>query len=154
MSVRVVLVDDNAAFLEATVERLKLRGMEVDGAESGEAAVELVEQKLLDVAVIDLAMPVMDGVQTLEAIKQIQPYVQAIMLTGHGTVDSALEAGRLDAIKFFAKPCGVDDLTAAIEHGVQRKRRLLAEGSLPGGAVDRLPPAPRAAFLPARLQPL
>lgn len=130
MSVRVLLVDDNAAFLEATVERLKLRGMEVDGAESGEAAVELVEQKLLDVAVIDLAMPVMDGVQTLEAIKQIQPYVQAIMLTGHGTVDSALKAGRLDAIEFFAKPCHVDDLTAAIERGLQRKRRLQKEAYL------------------------
>jgi len=113
---KVILVDDEDGFRAPLARRLRKRGFDVVEVDNGEDAVKLVRKDLtIDVAVIDLKMPKMDGIQTLEEIKAFRPALQTIMLTGHGSLDSAKDAGRLEAFKYLQKPCDLEDLVCALE---------------------------------------
>jgi DNA-binding NtrC family response regulator len=121
--IRVLLVDDEQELIEYMVKRLSHKGFEVKGATSGAEALEAAENQTFDVAVLDLKMPEMNGIEVLQRLKEIQPMMQVIMLTGHGSMDSALESGRHDAFRFLVKPYEVQGLVDAIEEGFAKKRR-------------------------------
>jgi len=102
---RFLLVDDEERFRTALAQRLRSRGYDVVDVDCGEEAVKRIRADgEIDVAVLDLKMPTMDGIQTLKEMRAFNPAIQAVMLTGHGSLDSAKEAGRQEAFKYLQKP--------------------------------------------------
>lgn len=130
---KILLVDDEELFRVNLARRLRTRGYDVVEVDNGIDAVKCARaDTAIDVAVLDLRMPSVDGMQTLKEIKVFRPALQAIMLTGHGSIDSAQEAGRLDAFKFLQKPCELEELVKAIEEarteaGYARARHEIPE---------------------------
>ncbi len=127
---RVLLVDDEPVLVETLTTRLEDRELVVAGAGSGPEAIALIQQQAFDVMVLDLSMPGMDGLEVLRSVKELQPYLQVIMFTGHGSIDAALESGRWDAFRFLEKPVEIGDLAAAIGEAHEEKRRQLKEAYL------------------------
>lgn len=121
---RILLVDDEERFRTSLAQRLRRRGYDTLDLGSGEEAIRALRaDREIDVIVLDRKMPGMQGEETLREIKQHRPETQVIMLTGHGTIESATEAGRLDAFGYLQKPCELEDLIAQIE---QARRETLA----------------------------
>ena len=125
--IRILLVDDEHELVDYLGKRLRKKGHDVVGVVSGEAAMEQVKSRLFDVAVLDLKMPEMDGNELLTLLKEAQPFLQAIMLTGHGSIDSALESGRHDAFRFLVKPYEFAGLLEIISEAAEDKRKLQKE---------------------------
>ncbi len=129
---RILLVDDEAGFRARLATRLRARGYLVDEADSGEDAVKLARRDpAVEVVVLDQRMPGMDGFQTLAEIKAFRPALQAIMLTGHGSVASARTAGTLDAFRYLQKPCPLEQLIEAIDAGLEEAVRARARHEMP-----------------------
>ncbi len=118
---RVLVVDDEADFLETFVERLQMRGLNVEGVESGEKALELLKDNLFDVVILDVKMPGMDGVTTLREIKKRWPLTEVIMLTGHASVESGIEGMKLGAYDYIMKPADIDDLMDKMQQAYEVK---------------------------------
>lgn len=123
---KVLLVDDEEDFISTLSQRLKVRGLDVTGANCGEEALELVEEKTFDIIVLDLAMPGMDGLETLKTIKDKHPDAEIIMLSGHGTVKTSIEAMKLGADDFLEKPVDIKELLNKIDEA-SHKRILLIQ---------------------------
>lgn len=121
MPTRVLLTDDDAAFVDALARVLTRRGLEVAVAYSGEAALETLAHREFDVVVLDQRMPGMDGLATLSALRERDPLTPVILLSGHADVDRVSQVLRQGAVDFLLKPCPVDDLLAAIEEGAERR---------------------------------
>jgi DNA-binding NtrC family response regulator len=121
MKTRVLIVDDEEKFSGPLAERLALRDYDVTTSNSGEDAVAKVKQYNYDVVVLDVLMPGMSGIETLGAIKEIKPLTEIIMLTGHATVESAVEGMKLGASDFLMKPCETEDLVSKIQKAHDRK---------------------------------
>ena len=121
MIMRLLLVDDEEEFVQSLSERLKIRDIDVTTAMSGEDAIEKVKGSNFDVAILDVAMPGMDGIETLREIKRIKPLTEVIMLTGHATVESAIEGMKLGALDFLMKPCDTEELMAKINNAHEKK---------------------------------
>jgi DNA-binding NtrC family response regulator len=122
MAIRVLLIDDEVAFAETMTKRLTKRNLSVVSASSGTRGIDLLRQADgADVVVLDVKMPDMDGVETLREIKREFPLVEVIMLTGHATVESAIEGMRLGAFDYLMKPCDVDLLISRI-HAAKAKK--------------------------------
>ncbi len=118
---RVLLVDDEESFVEALGKRLNARGLRVETSNSGEDAIAKAEHHAFDVIVLDLAMPGMDGIETLKRLRENDPDLQIILLTGHGSIEKAIEATKLGAMDFIQKPASLSDLLELIrEAGVRR----------------------------------
>ena len=122
---RVLLVDDEQDLVDFLSKRLVKRGYDVRAVTNGKAAVAVVAEQTFDVAIVDLKMPVMDGIAVIKAIKAQQPFVETIMLTGHGSHDSALEAGKLLTHRYLLKPYDFDELVERIDEAVTARRELL-----------------------------
>ncbi len=118
---RVLLVDDEVVFTNNMSKLLNNRGYRVTPVNSGAEAIRMLEDKDFDVVVLDLKMPGMDGLTTLREIKKLGIFTQTLILTGHGAIDSALEATRLGAYDYLTKPCEVDELVAKIEGAFVKK---------------------------------
>ena len=103
-TIKILLVDDEVKFLKAVSDRLAIKGFDVTTADNGDDAVAAAGKGGFDVAVVDLQMPGMDGTQVLKALKENHKFIEIIMLTGHATVDSAVECTRLGAFKYLEKP--------------------------------------------------
>jgi len=121
MKTRILLVDDEKEFVEQLSERLKLRNYDVSAAYSGEEAVDKIRHFLFDVVILDVSMPGMDGIEALRAIKSARPLTEVIMLTGHGTVETAIEGMKLGAFDFLLKPTQTEDLINKIQNAYNRK---------------------------------
>jgi DNA-binding NtrC family response regulator len=119
--VTVLLVDDETEYLETLMKRLRKRNLRVNGVSSGEAALELLRENPVDVVVLDVRMPGMDGIQTLREIKQINPLVQVIMLTGHANVEVAIQGMELGAFDYLMKPANMDELLYKIQDAHKAK---------------------------------
>lgn len=118
---RVLLVDDEVSFVEALGKRLNARGLRVETSNSGEDAIDKAKRHAFDVIVLDLAMPGMDGIETLKRLREIDADLQIILLTGHGSIEKAVEATKLGAMDFLQKPARLQDLLELIrEAGVRR----------------------------------
>jgi DNA-binding NtrC family response regulator len=122
LTITVLLVDDEVPFVEALGRRLTKRGVKVQGVHSGPEALEaLASHPSIDVIVLDVKMPGLDGIETLKEIKRRHPLVEVIMLTGHATVQSAIDGMKLGAFDYLMKPCEIDDLMAKLEDAHERK---------------------------------
>jgi two-component system NtrC family response regulator len=119
--IKVLLIDDEETLVEYLSKRLLREGFTVKATFSGEEAVEVAASDNFDVAVVDLKMPGIDGVETQQKLKKIQPFLQSIVLTGHGAIDTALESGRQDAFKYLLKPIEYDDLVRTIKEAYEKK---------------------------------
>jgi DNA-binding NtrC family response regulator len=122
----VMLVDDEEKFLDVLSDRLEARGLRVNTVTSGEDAIDEVEGKNFDAIIVDLAMPGIDGIETLRRIKEKRPDLEIIMLTGHGTVQSGVEAMKLGAEDFLEKPVDINVLLEKISEA-KHKRMIVLE---------------------------
>lgn len=120
----VLLVDDEVEFVETFSERLLMRDLEISTAFSGEEALQVLEtNKYIEVVVLDVKMPLMDGIETLAQIKTKYPLVEVIMLSGHADVESAIEGMKQGAFDYLMKPCDMDQIIAKVSDAAARKRQ-------------------------------
>jgi DNA-binding NtrC family response regulator len=121
-NLRVLVVDDEADFLETIVMRLRRRKIDALGVDGGKKALELVENERFDVVVLDVLMPGMDGIETLKLLKKKDPFIEVIILTGHGSVESGLQGMQFGAFDYIMKPADLDELLEKIQQAYERKR--------------------------------
>lgn len=126
--IRLLLVDDEEDLVTFLAHRLRKRDIDVTMALSGSEAVSAGTELTFDVAVVDLKMPDMDGIEVIEQLKVAQPFLEVLMLTGHGSHDSAWEAGRLQAFRYLMKPYDFDELHDLIlAAATQRRQKMKTE---------------------------
>jgi two-component system NtrC family response regulator len=125
--VRILLVDDDQTLLEYLSKRLQRDGFSVRATFSGEEALEVVIQEDFDVAVVDLKMPGIDGVETQKRLKEVLPLLQCVVLTGYGSIETALKSGQQGAYDYLFKPIDYESLVEAIRGAWNHKRELERE---------------------------
>ncbi len=119
----VMLVDDEVPFVETMVKRLAKRHLEVKTAFSGQEALEtLAKYQNIDVVILDVKMPGMDGIETLKKIKSGYPLTEVVMLTAHATVESAIEGMKFGAFDYLMKPCDMEQLMGKVKEAAAKKR--------------------------------
>ena len=118
--IKVLMVDDEKQFRNTTKKILNRKGFNTILAASGEEAIEKMAENP-DVVILDVKMPGMDGIEVLSEMKRIKPLVEVIMLTGHATVETAIEGMKLGAYDYLMKPCETADLVAKIDRAYGRK---------------------------------
>jgi DNA-binding NtrC family response regulator len=123
--IRLLLVDDEVGFVEVLSKRVSRRDMEVTTAFSGSEAIQTLRRQDFDIAVLDLKLEDMDGIEVLKIFKKMDPKMPVIMLTGHGSEKSALEGIKFGAFDYLTKPYELDDLIQKIKEAVH-----------PGGKSD------------------
>lgn len=119
---RLLLVDDEERFRTTLAKRLKEKGFDVEDLGSGIEALEFLKEKKVDVIVLDIKMPGLDGIETLGEIKKSDPGIEVVLLTGHGTVDTAIEGMRNGAFDYLMKPCEIDNLILKINGAFEVKK--------------------------------
>jgi DNA-binding NtrC family response regulator len=120
----VLLVDDEVPFVEAMTRRLTKRNLTVLSAFNGqESLASLGKNNSVDVVILDVKMPGMDGIETLREIKKAFPLVEVIMLTGHATVETAIEGMKIGAFDYLMKPCDIDQLMGKVQEAKTKKRK-------------------------------
>lgn len=129
LAAKVLLVDDEEEFIDLMSQRLETRGLKVVTVSSGEEAVRSVADRNFDVAVVDLVMPGIDGIETLKQIKKERQDIQVIMLTGQATVKSGIEAMKYGAIDFLEKPVDLNVLMEKIWQAKRERMRALEKKS-------------------------
>jgi len=120
--IRVLLVDDEVDYVNVLANRLTRRGLDVTRAVSGAEAVQAVRRQDFDVAILDLKMEDMDGIEVLRIVKQMDPSLEVIMLTGHGSQTAANDGIRYGAFDYLIKPCDMEDLLAKITAAYHSRR--------------------------------
>ena len=119
----VLLVDDEIPFVETMTKRLTKRKLRVIMAFNGQEALEKIgKNRDLDIVILDVKMPGMDGIETLGEIKKAHPLIEVIMLTGHATVESAIEGMQVGAYDYLMKPCDLEQLMLKVEQATKKKR--------------------------------
>jgi DNA-binding NtrC family response regulator len=136
----VMLVDDEEEFVETLKERLEVRGLVVFNANSGKEALEVLDKhRNTDVVILDVKMPEMDGIETLRQIKSRFPLMEVLMLTGHATIDTAIEGMKLGAYDYLMKPCDIESLMAKVQAATDKKRdheRRIREAQVKAAITD------------------
>ncbi len=125
-TMKIMLVDDEERFLSTTQKLLNRKGIDVVTAASGAEALEMLRYKYVHVVILDVKMPGMDGNETLKEIKKQFPLVEVVMLTGHATVESAIDGLKSGATDYLMKPTDIDELIAKATEAFQ-KRLMLEE---------------------------
>jgi DNA-binding NtrC family response regulator len=150
--IQLLIVDDEEKFLESIAKRLRMKDFEVVTATNGKDALKASKKGKFDVAILDLKMPDMDGTEVLKDLKKKHKYLEAVMLTGHGTIDSAVECTKLGAFGYLEKPYDFDKFVEVLqrayharlkkkfEHDKKKKEQLeiLAMGSNPMAILKSL----------------
>jgi DNA-binding NtrC family response regulator len=121
----ILLVDDEEDFVEMLGLRLKEAGETVLTAHSGSRCLEILEETDVDVIILDVKMPGMDGIETLTEVKKRHPLTEVIMLTGHGTVEIAVQGMKLGAFDFLMKPADFRVVTEKLNQARERKHQQL-----------------------------
>ena len=117
----ILLVDDEVAFTTGMSKLLENRGYRVTAVNSGDNAIKCLKEENFDVVVLDLKMPGMNGITTLKEIKKLGLSTETLILTGHGSLGTALLAVRMGAYDYLTKPCEIDVLVFKIEAALERK---------------------------------
>lgn len=129
--IHLLIVDDEETFLESIKKRLSVRGFDVIAVNRGEKALEEARRRPVDIALVDLKMPGMNGETTLAALKSEHPWMEVVILTGHGSIDSAVECTRSGAYEYLQKPCELerllDVLMRAYKKRVMNKMKIQEE---------------------------
>ncbi|MEE4265368.1 MAG: response regulator [Desulfobacteraceae bacterium] len=118
---QILLVDDEVIFTRNLSKLLEVRGYEVTIANDGKSALRAFDEKKFDVVVLDLKMPGMDGIATLEEIKNLGLFTETLILTGHGSSETKAKAAELGAYAYMNKPCDLDDLLGMIKKASKKK---------------------------------
>ena len=121
---KLMLVDDEERYLLTTAKLIKKKGIAVVTAQSGAQALDLLKIHDIHVVILDIKMPGMDGFKTLQAIKTLYPPVEVIFLTGHATMDSAIEGLQFGACDYVMKPADIDDIVNKAYEAFEKRRRL------------------------------
>lgn len=120
----VLLVDDEKDFVETMAKRLQKRKINIAKAFTGEEALEYISvHPKIEVIILDVKMPGMDGRDVLKEIKGNYPLIEVIMLTGHATVESGIDGMKLGAFDYLTKPCDIEHLIAKVDEAAHKKRR-------------------------------
>lgn len=117
----VLLVDDESEFLETLVKRLRKRKLIANGVASGEDALEELKKNPVDIVILDVKMPGMSGLETLRRVKKEYPLTEVIMLTGHASMEVAIEGMDVGAFDYLMKPIDIDELLYKIQDAYKRK---------------------------------
>jgi DNA-binding NtrC family response regulator len=125
MTPKVLLVDDEKEFIETLSERMRTRDLDVSTATSAADALKLVREHSYDAIVLDLMMPEMDGLEALKVLRERNPELQVILLTGQGSVAKGIEAMKLGAMDFLEKPADIETLTRKIKKAQARKMVIM-----------------------------
>ena len=118
---KILFVDDEVIFADNMSKLLGNRDYKVTTVYGGEEAIRQLEKDEFDIIILDLKMPGMDGLTTLKEIKKLGYFNETLILTGHGAIDTALEATRLGAYDYLTKPCEIDELVAKLEGAHDKK---------------------------------
>lgn len=121
--IRLLIVDDEVGFVNILAKRLSRRNMEVTSAYTGTEAIQVLRKQDFDVAVLDLKMEEMDGIEVLKIFKKMDPKMVVIMLTGHGSEKAAREGIEFGAFDYLTKPCELEELLAKIREAYQERNR-------------------------------
>jgi DNA-binding NtrC family response regulator len=143
-NIQLLLVDDEERFLTTTKVLLEKRGTTTFTALNGLDAVKLLDEHRIDVVILDVKMPGLDGVEVLRRMKQRYPLVEVIMLTGHASVESAVEGLKLGAFDYITKPCDVTDLMEKVNEAYTKKQAM--EEKIQKAKVDKIISHPMAVF--------
>jgi YesN/AraC family two-component response regulator len=123
---KLLIVDDEPDFVESLEWQLTKRGYEVQVALSGDAALDVLRSERIDILIADIRMPGMDGIELIRRAGALAPDLQSIVITGHGGVDTAIEAMRIGAINYLRKPVGVEELDVSIQKGIEKRDLIFA----------------------------
>ena len=118
---KVLFVDDEIDFLETLMKRMKKRGVDVAGVGSGEQALYYLNKQPVDVIVLDVRMPGIGGINTLKEIKKMDPLMEVIMLTGHASIEAAIDGMELGAFDYLMKPADFDELFYKLQDASKRR---------------------------------
>jgi DNA-binding NtrC family response regulator len=125
--IRLLIADDEVKFVDSIAERLEMRGLAVAKAYNGTDAVRLSREAKFDLALLDLRMPGLDGREVLRILKEEQEHIEVVILTGHGSLDSAVECTKLGAYGYLPKPYELDRLLEILKEAYHaRLTRKLA----------------------------
>ncbi|MBS3758276.1 MAG: response regulator [Desulfobacterales bacterium] len=141
---KILLVDDEIVFTKNMAKLLEEREYRVSAVNSGDAAIKALEADDFDVVVLDLKMPGMDGITTLREIKKLGLFTETLILTGHGSIDTALEAIKIGAYDYLTKPCEIDELVEKLEDAQIQKDS--GEQKDMADKIQRVVESPSAAF--------
>lgn len=119
--INLLIVDDEEQFLNSIGRSLELRDFKVIAVNRGEKAIEAARKHPIDVALVDLKMPGINGEETLKALKREHQWMEVVILTGHGTIDSAAECTRSGAYSYLQKPCDLDRILEALKNAYKKK---------------------------------
>ncbi len=119
--INILIVDDEVDFVEMLCLRLQDQGNNVKGVYDGQACLQALAEDDFDVVVLDIKMPGMDGIETLGEIKRQAPIAEVILLTGHGSIETAVEGMKLGAFDYLRKPASFDELVTKLEGARKRK---------------------------------
>jgi DNA-binding NtrC family response regulator len=140
MAISVLLVDDEETFVQTLAKRLTLRRFDVYTATRAEKAFSTLENRRIDVVVLDVRMPDLDGIEATREIKATYPLIEVVLLTGHASMESSLEGMKLGAFDYLLKPVNIDELVYKIEDAHRKKelqeekiRRLAEQADEDGG---------------------
>ncbi len=122
--IQLLIVDDEERFLKTTATLLEKRGIASQTASSGEKALQMIEQIPVDVVILDIKMPGMDGIETLKRIKSSHPLIEVILLTGHGSFDLAVTGMQLGAFDYLMKPSEISQLMEKVEQAYAKKQAM------------------------------
>jgi DNA-binding NtrC family response regulator len=121
---KILLTDDEKPFVDTLMKRLKKRDVDIVAAYNGQEALDrLSEDSSIEVVILDIKMPVMDGMTALKEIKTRYPLVEVIMLTGHATVETGIDGMKEGAFDYLMKPCDMDQLILKVQEAAARKRK-------------------------------
>lgn len=119
--INLLIVDDEVQFLESISKSLEVRDFSVIAVNRGEKAIEAARKNPVDIALVDLKMPGINGEETLKVLKAEHPWMEVVILTGHGTIDSAVECTRIGAYSYLQKPCDLNELLEALKNAYKKK---------------------------------
>jgi DNA-binding NtrC family response regulator len=122
-NIRLLLVDDEKSYVDVLANRLQRRKLKVTKAYSGAEGIQLLRRNDFDVAVLDLKMEDMDGIEVLRVFKKMAPELAVIMLTGHGSATAAQQGMQEGAFDYLTKPCDIDLMLSKVEQAAAKKRQ-------------------------------
>jgi DNA-binding NtrC family response regulator len=129
--INLLFVDDEVDFLNSMAKRLEVRGYNVIAVDRGEKAIEAAKDQPIDIVLLDLKMPGLGGEETLKLLKEENDWMEVVILTGHGSLDSAAEMTESGAYKYLQKPCELDQLLEvlkdAYKHMIMKKSQIKEE---------------------------
>jgi DNA-binding NtrC family response regulator len=122
MSKKILVVDDEKHIRDSCIKLLQRKRYDAEGAGSGAEALEMIGKNPYDLVLLDVRMPGMDGIEVLRRAKELVPDILVLILTGHGTIDTANEALELGAAGFIRKPIAIENLAESIDEALEKRK--------------------------------